>query len=378
MTPNRWLRSIFAFFAMVMAAQLEPADAALTWTSGVGNWNDAAKWGGSEPTAGDSVQIRADIDDVTVSLAGEVASVVEIDRGGNLTIESGSLDVGGSLQLRGANRLYPEPSMTVSGGSITTDSLVIATGGNGSWGRVTQTGGSIEATSSGDAVRAFYNGIFDISGGYISLPNGRYSARAGEGAEDNGNGGEGGEFIVTGNFDGDAPAGHHAIEFKRMQLGYTDGEMLLDLNWMSGLSAIHLTGSGSVLDLNAKVVVDLSFSGTLPSDGDLIGLIVLDDDGGSMNNGQQTQLFDSTLTAYSPLTNFMVDGLELQLRYDMDLEQDSATGGNDIGLVVISGGGGGLPIGGGGSVPEPSSLVLAVVGLISLGFMSRRRQKQQS
>lgn len=367
---------IVATFAMILTAQVENAQA-YTWSGGVGDWHDAASWGGSEPTAGDVARIVADGDEVTVSQAGEVASYVEIDRGGHLSVVSGSLDAGSSLRLVGneiigGSHSYPEPSATVSGGAVTTDSMVISVGGNGSWGRVTQTGGSIVATSGGDAVQAFYNGIFDISGGYIHLPTGRYTARAGEGEEDNGNGGEGGEFIVTGDFDSDAPVGHCSIEFNRMQLGYLDGEMLLDFNWVSGLSAIHLTGSGSVLDLNAKVVLDLAFSGTMPSNGDLIGLIVMDNDNASMNNGKESQLFDSTLTPYTPASNFFVDGLELQLRYDMDIEQGLTTGGNDIGLLVVSGGGTAGPPSG-GATPEPSSLVLGGLALAFLALAGVRK-----
>lgn len=101
-----------------------PANAVTTWTGGIGNWDEDAKWdSGLEPGAGDPAVINDSSAEVTLNLGGEVAQTLNIGTtaggGGELIVQpGGSLLIGGGTAGDSSVGFVGPGSLTQHGGSI--------------------------------------------------------------------------------------------------------------------------------------------------------------------------------------------------------------------------------------------------------------------
>lgn len=119
--------------------------------NGDGDWSTDANWiGGLQPVAGDDANIQ-DNEDVTVTVAGEVARNVWLYRNASLTVSAGGdLNATGSVRANqnGGVAGTTTSTVNVTGGSLTAGSLLTATVG-------------------GSAINNY--GIFNISGGTVTV-----------------------------------------------------------------------------------------------------------------------------------------------------------------------------------------------------------------
>ena len=101
-----------------------PANAVTTWTGGIGNWDEDAKWdSGLEPGAGDPAVLNDSSAEVTLNLGGEVAQTLNIGTtaggGGELIVQpGGSLLIGGGTAGDSSVGFVGPGSLTQHGGSI--------------------------------------------------------------------------------------------------------------------------------------------------------------------------------------------------------------------------------------------------------------------
>jgi hypothetical protein len=122
--------------------------------NGDGDWSTDANWNtGSQPVAGDDAYIENN-EDVTVTVAGEVARNVWLYRNASLTISAG-----GDLNATGSVRANQNGGVNPPGGGTT--STINVTGGS------LTAGSLLTATVGGSATNNY--GIFNISGGTVTV-----------------------------------------------------------------------------------------------------------------------------------------------------------------------------------------------------------------
>ena len=112
---------LFVIIFSLASLSIQASGATLTWSGGDGDWDNDARWGGTQPVSGDQAQVNNG-NKVTVNLAGEIASRLNLSNGSTVNANAGSLTLNAVSNT--ASLSINNSSLNVAGGAVVVSGVV--------------------------------------------------------------------------------------------------------------------------------------------------------------------------------------------------------------------------------------------------------------